>query len=109
MQLFSGLTGLHHFNLWLSRKYFKNAAGLHITLSLETTVTFAEEKMYVSFYVKIEKKLVCILVTVTFQNLHKDCWSGCAQGGQFLELWVPHLGKVPHFRSTKVFSAQTPG
>ena len=55
MQLVSGLTGLHNFTLWLSRKYFTNGLVHTSHLGFETTVTFAEKKM--SFYVKTEKKI----------------------------------------------------
>ncbi|XP_024831369.1 proline-rich protein 36 [Bos taurus] len=55
MQLFSGLTGLHNFTLWLSRKYFTNGLVHTSHLGFETTVTFAEKKM--SFYVKTEKTI----------------------------------------------------
>ena len=54
MQLFSGLTGLHNFNLWLSRKYFTNRLVHTSHLGFETTVTFAEK--WCLFMSKLRKK-----------------------------------------------------
>lgn len=52
-------------------------------LGSETTVTFAEEKMYVCLFMSKlrKKKFVCILITVTLQNLCKWHWSECLPWG----------------------------